>query len=75
MKEKCCKNCFYLTSKESKDFPLSDYHTKYVCELHKLYNDEVMWAWQYSPETQRCDEWSSIKSGIRNLKLEELGIN
>jgi hypothetical protein len=70
MKDKFCKNCFYLTSKESKDFPLSDYHTKYVCELHKLYNDEVMW-W---PSSQRCDDWTSIISGNRNLKLEELGI-
>ena len=70
MKEKCCKNCFYITSKESKDFPLSDYHTEYGCDLHKLYDDEVRW-----PETQRCGEWISIKSGVRNLKLEKLGIN
>lgn len=70
MKEKCCKNCFYLTSKESKDFPLSDYHTKYGCELHKLYDGEVRW-----PKEQRCDHWTSIVSGNRNLKLESIGIN
>ena len=69
MKEKVCKNCFYLTSKESKDFPLSDYHTSYGCSLHKLFNNEVRW-----PNEQKCDNWTSIKTGVRNLKLEELGI-
>lgn len=34
MKSECCKNCFYLTSKNSKDFPLSDYHIEYACEFH-----------------------------------------
>jgi hypothetical protein len=69
MKEKVCKNCFYLTSKASKDFPLSDYHIECGCEFHKLFNGEVMW-----PEQQRCDEWISIEVRIRDSKLEELGI-
>jgi hypothetical protein len=69
MKSECCKNCFYLTSKNSKDFPLSDYHIEYACEFHKLYRREVS-----HPDEQRCNDWTSIKSGVRNLKLEELGI-
>lgn len=69
MKEKVCKNCFYLTSKESKDFPLSDYNIDYGCKFHKLSNGEVN-----RPGEQRCDDWASIESGFRNLKLEELGI-
>lgn len=67
MKEKCCKNCFYITSKNSKEFPLDDYRIEYACEFHKLC--EVRW-----PEEQRCDEWTSTISGDRNLKLEKLGI-
>jgi hypothetical protein len=26
------------------------------------------------PSSQRCDDWTAIISGNRNLKLEELGI-
>jgi len=69
MKNECCKNCFYLTSKNSKEFPLDDYYIEYACEFHKLYRREVS-----RPDEQRCDDWTSIKSGVRNLKLEELGI-
>jgi hypothetical protein len=70
MKLQCCKNCFYLTSKVDKDYPLSDYHTVYGCKLHNLTNGEVRW-----PNEQRCDSWTSIISGQRNKKLEELEIN
>ncbi len=70
MKLQCCKNCFYLTSKEDKDFPLDDYYINYGCKLHNLTNGEVRWS-----NEQRCDSWTSIISGLRNVKLEELGIN
>lgn len=69
MKNECCKNCFYLTSKNSKEFPLDDYYIEYGCKLHNLHNDEIRW-----PDEQKCDNWTSIKTGVRNLKLEELGI-
>jgi hypothetical protein len=69
MKLQCCKNCFYLTSKEDKDFPLDDYHIIYGCKLHNLSNKEVN-----RPSEQRCHDWTAIISGNRNLKLEELGI-
>ena len=70
MKVQCCKNCFYLTSKEDKDFPLDDYYINYGCKLHNLTNNEVKW-----PNEQKCDSWTSIISGQRHKKLEDLGIN
>lgn len=69
MKDKCCKNCFYLTEKPSKEFPRSEYHIKYGCSLHHLYDGEVRHPWE-----QLCDHWFSIKSGERNKKLESIGI-
>ena len=53
-----CSNCFYITSKESKEFPLSDYHTMWGCSLHNLYDREV-----HDPHSQRCDDFLSKKSG------------
>ena len=62
-----CSNCHYLTSKEDKEFPLSDYHTKWGCSFHNLYNGEVRW-----PSGQRCDDFFSNKSAIRNSKIEDI---
>ncbi len=65
-----CKDCFYLSSKSDRAFPYDDYYTKYSCEFHKLYNGEVS-----RPNEQRCDSWTSIISGNRDIQLGKLGIN
>jgi hypothetical protein len=41
MNKICCEKCYYLTSKLDKEFPLSDYHTKWGCSFHNLHNGEV----------------------------------
>ena len=67
MNKICCENCYYLTSKLDKEFPLSDYHTKWGCSFHSLHNGEVS-----RPSEQRCDDFLSKKSGVRNEKIETI---
>jgi len=62
-----CKNCYYLTSKLDKDFPLDDYYTEWGCSFHSLYNGEVRW-----PSEQRCDDFLSQTSRVRNEKIETI---
>jgi hypothetical protein len=62
-----CIDCFYLTKEESKEFPLSDYHTKYGCKLHQLFNGELS-----DPHWQKCEDFLSVKSGLRNIKIEQI---
>lgn len=69
MSEKRCINCFYLTFRENKEFPLDDYQTIYGCEFHKLDNGDLK-----NPYTEVCDDWISLKSGFRDVKLKDLGI-
>jgi len=63
----CCYDCFYITQKQSKDFPLSDYHTDYGCRFHNLHNGEVRW-----PKEQRCDDYLSKSAVNRNIKIDEI---
>jgi len=62
-----CIDCFYLTKEESKEFTLSDYHTKYGCKLYQLFNGEV-----WNPHWQKCEDSLSVKSGLRNIKIEQI---
>jgi len=65
-----CRNCCYLEYKETKDYPLDDYNTKYNCLFHGPINSRVS-----HPDDQKCDYWFSKLGKKRDDQLGKLGIN
>jgi hypothetical protein len=56
----CCENCAYF------DIVLDSNLTLWGCKLHNLYDGEV------SPQSQRCDDFTTVLSKERNKKIDEI---
>jgi hypothetical protein len=71
MKEKCCKNCFFVIDKSRPEpYPSANYHVEYDCHLHGSEANVT------DPESQFCgdEHWISVKVKTRIDNLEKLGI-